>query len=60
MKDFFKNVFATFVGVFLFGLVTLLLGLVCIFGMILSSDETAEVKDNSVLVVDLSGYRQSS
>ena len=55
MKDFFKNVFATFVGVFLFGLVTLLLGLVCIFGMILSSDETAEIKDNSVLVVDLSG-----
>ena len=55
MKDFFKNVFATFVGLFLFVLVTLLLGLVCIFGMVLSSESTTEIKNNSVLVINLSG-----
>lgn len=55
MKDFFKNVFATFVGIFLFVLVTLLLGFVCIFGMILSSESTTEIENNSVLVINLSG-----
>ncbi|MBF1444486.1 MAG: signal peptide peptidase SppA [Prevotella nigrescens] len=55
MKDFFKNVFATFVGLFLFVLVTLLLGFVCIFGMVLSSESTTEIKNNSVLVINLSG-----
>ena len=55
MKDFFKNVFATFVGLFLFVLVTLLLGFVCIFGMVLSSESTTEIKNNSVLIINLSG-----
>ena len=55
MKDFFKNVFATFVGLFLFVVVTLLLGVVCIFGMVLSSESTTEIKNNSVLVINLSG-----
>lgn len=55
MKDFFKNVFATFVGIFLFVLVTLLLGFVCIFGMVLSSESTTEIENNSVLVINLSG-----
>ena len=55
MKDFCKNVFATFVGLFLFVLVTLLLGFVCIFGMVLSSESTTEIKNNSVLVINLSG-----
>lgn len=55
MKDFFKNVFATFVGLFLFVLVTLFLGFVCIFGMVLSSESTTEIKNNSVLVINLSG-----
>ena len=55
MKDFFKNVFAPFVGLFLFVLVTLLLGFVCIFGMVLSSESTTEIKNNSVLVINLSG-----
>lgn len=55
MKDFFKNVFATFVGIFLFVLVTLLLGFVCIFGMVLSSESTTEIEKNSVLVINLSG-----
>ena len=55
MKDFFKNVFATFVGTFLFVLVTLLLGFVCIFGMVLSSESTTEIENNSVLVINLSG-----
>ena len=55
MKDFFKNVFATFVGIFLFVLVTLLLCFVCIFGMVLSSESTTEIENNSVLVINLSG-----
>ena len=55
MKDFFKNVFATFVGLFLFVLVTLFLGFVCIFGMVLSSESTTEIKNSSVLVINLSG-----
>lgn len=55
MKDFFKNVFATFVGLFLFVLVTFFLGFVCIFGMVLSSESTTEIKNNSVLVINLSG-----
>ena len=55
MKDFFKNVFATFVGLFLFVLVTLLLGFVCIFVMVLSRESTTEIKNNSVLVINLSG-----
>ena len=55
MKDFFKNVFATFVGIFLFVLVTLLIGFVCIFGMVLSSESTTEIENNSVLVINLSG-----
>lgn len=55
MKDFFKHVFATFVGIFLFVLVTLLLGFVCIFGMVLSSESTTEIENNSVLVINLSG-----
>ena len=55
MKDFFKNVFATFVGLFLFVLVTLFLCFVCIFGMVLSSESTTEIKNNSVLVINLSG-----
>ncbi len=55
MKDFFKNVFATFVGIFLFVLVTLILGFVCIFGMVLSSESTTEIENNSVLVINLSG-----
>ena len=55
MKDFFKNVFATFVGIFLFVLVTLLLGFVCIFEMVLSSESTTEIENNSVLVINLSG-----
>ena len=55
MKDFFKNVFATFVGIFLFVLVTLRLGFVCIFGMVLSSESTTEIENNSVLVINLSG-----
>ena len=55
MKDFFKNVFATFVGIFLFVLITLLLGFVCIFGMVLSSESTTEIENNSVLVINLSG-----
>ncbi len=38
-----------------FVLVTLLLGFVCIFGMVLSSESTTEIENNSVLVINLSG-----
>lgn len=37
MKDFFKNVAATIVGLFAFGLIMTILGFICIIGMVASS-----------------------
>jgi len=55
MKDFFKNVFATVAGLFLFGAITFVFGLMTLIGMI-ASDETGKgIEDNSVLVLNLSG-----
>ena len=36
MKDFFKNVAATIVGLFAFGLIMTILGFICIIGMVAS------------------------
>lgn len=38
MKDFFKNVAATIVGLFAFGLIMTILGFICIIGMVASSN----------------------
>lgn len=55
MKDFFKNVLATVVGVLLVGFITGFFMVVSLVGMALSQSETAPVADNSVLVLRLTG-----
>lgn len=55
MKDFFKNVLATAVGVLLVGFITGFFIVVSLVGMALSQSETAPVADNSVLVLRLTG-----
>lgn len=55
MKDFLKNVLATVVGIFLFMAVTGLFMVMSIIGMVASGEQTKSVKDNSVLVMNLSG-----
>ncbi len=55
MKQFFKYVFASFVGIFLFSIATVVFGIITIAGMIASSQSTAPIEDNSVLVLNLSG-----
>lgn len=55
MKDFLKNVLATFVGILLFFLIFGVLGAMSLVGMIAASDAATNVKDNSVLVIDLNG-----
>ena len=55
MKDFFKNVFATMLGLFLFGIVMSFMGFMCLIGIIASSSSTTKIEDNSVLVLKLDG-----
>lgn len=55
MKDFFKNVFATMLGLFLFGIVMSFMGFMCLIGIIASSSSTTKIEDNSVLVLKLNG-----
>ena len=55
MKDFFKNVAATIVGLFAFGLIMTFLGFICIIGMIASSNSKPTLKDNAVMVLKLQG-----
>lgn len=55
MKDFFKNVLATAVGVLLVGFITGFFMVASLVGMALSQSETAPVADNSVLVLRLTG-----
>ena len=55
MKDFFKNVLATAVGIVLFFVVAGVLGVMSIVGMVASTEATTSVEKNSVMVLDLSG-----
>lgn len=55
MKDFFKNVAATIVGLFAFGLIMTILGFICIIGMVASSNNKPALKDNAVMVLKLQG-----
>lgn len=55
MKDFFKNVFATMLGLFIFGIVMSFMGFMCLIGIIASSSSTTKIEDNSVLVLKLDG-----
>lgn len=55
MKDFFKNVAATIVGLFAFGLIMTILGFICIIGMVASGNSKPALKDNAVMVMKLQG-----
>ena len=55
MKDFLKYTLATVLGIFIFMLVMGFLAVMSIAGMLASSDTTTNVKDNTVLVLNLKG-----
>lgn len=55
MKNFFKQVLATVVGLIAFGAIVTFMGIISIVGMIASGDSTPEVSNNSVMVLNLSG-----
>lgn len=58
MKDFIKNVGATIVGIFLFGIIVGIFGVMSLVGMVASGQATKNVKENSVLVLKLQGDLQ--
>ena len=55
MKDFLKYVCATVVGIILFTVIAGILTMMSLVGMVASSQATKSIKDNSVLVLNLSG-----
>lgn len=58
MKDFFKYVGATIIGLILFGVVASIIGVMGIVGIVASSEATQKVKENTVLVINLDGVMQ--
>lgn len=46
---------ATIVGLFAFGLIMIILGFICIIGMVASSNSKPALKDNAVMVMKLQG-----
>ena len=55
MKDFFKYMSATVVGLIVFTLLTGVIGTMCIVGMIASGSSAKDVSENSVMVLNMSG-----
>lgn len=55
MKQFFKMAFATVVGIFLFLLISGLIGVMCIIGLVASGNSSIKPDKNSVFVLSLSG-----
>lgn len=55
MEQFFKSVAATIVGIFAFGVIMIIFGFICLFGMVASSNGTPSLLDNSVMVLKLQG-----
>lgn len=55
MEQFFKSVAATIVGIFAFGVIMIIFGFICLFGMVASSSGTPSLQDNSVMVLKLQG-----
>ena len=55
MKGFFKSVLATIVGIFLFMLIMGFFTFISLVGMIASGEQTKGVRDNSVLVLNMTG-----
>ncbi len=58
MKDFFKYMLASVAGIFVFIVITSVIGVMSIVGMIASESSPKDVSDNSVLVLNLSGNLQ--
>lgn len=55
MKDFFKQVAATFVGLLIFSIISSIFIFIGLIGMSLSGSQSNTIKNNSVLVLNLSG-----
>ena len=55
MKDFLKYTFATVTGMVLFAILIGIISVIPVMGMIASQEATTVVKDNSVMVLNLSG-----
>ncbi len=55
MKQFFKMVFATMVGMLFFSILTIFLGVMCLIGMLSAGNSSTNLSDNSVVVLNLSG-----
>ena len=55
MEQFFKSVAANIVGIFAFGVIMIIFGFICLFGMVASSSGTPSLLDNSVMVLKLQG-----
>ena len=55
MKQFFKNVAATIVGIFAFGLIMSILSFICLIGMVAASSGKPSIAKNSVMVLKLQG-----
>ena len=55
MEQFFKSVAATIVGIFAFGVIMIIFGFICLFGMVAASSGTPSLLDNSVMVLKLQG-----
>lgn len=55
MKEFFRYVLATVVGIIVAGVVIMFLGVLTLFGLASSSDKDVTIEDNSVLKLELNG-----
>ena len=55
MKDFLKYISATVVGIIVFSVLVTALSIMCLVGMVASESSSKNVRDNSVLVINLNG-----
>ena len=55
MKDFLKYMSATVVGIIVFSVLVTALSIMCLVGMVASESSSKNVRDNSVLVINLNG-----
>ena len=55
MKQFFKSVAATIIGIFASMIIMGILGFICLIGMMSASSNTPSLKKNSVMVMKLQG-----
>ncbi len=55
MKDFLKFTFATVLGIIVAGVVLFFLGILTVFSMASSSESETQVKENSIMMMELNG-----